>query len=125
MLEVIDKGSSTESHPVPLLFVHGGYHAAWCWDENFLDYFVGKGFRAVAVSLRGHGRSTLSKHRDIHCRSVRFASRRKASRSRADSSGPICCTKCCNTKSGWPPPSSASRISRALCCSRDSVGQYR
>jgi hypothetical protein len=24
MLEVIDKGSSTESHPVPLLFVYGG-----------------------------------------------------------------------------------------------------
>ena len=24
MLEMIDKGSSTESHPVPLLFVHGG-----------------------------------------------------------------------------------------------------
>jgi len=61
MLELIDKGSATESHPVPLLFVHGGYHAAWCWDENFLDYFAGKGFRAVAVSLRGHGRSALSK----------------------------------------------------------------
>lgn len=61
MLELIEKGSATESHPVPLLFVHGGYHAAWCWDENFLDYFADKGFRAVAVSLRGHGQSTLSK----------------------------------------------------------------
>jgi pimeloyl-ACP methyl ester carboxylesterase len=61
MLELIDKGSATEAHPVPLLFVHGGYHAAWCWDENFLDYFAGKGFRAVAVSLRGHGQSTLSR----------------------------------------------------------------
>jgi len=61
MLELIDKGSATESHPVPLLFVHGGYHAAWCWDENFLDYFADKGFRAVAVSLRGHGQSDLTK----------------------------------------------------------------
>jgi hypothetical protein len=29
MLEVIEKGSASESHPVPLLFVHGGEHAAW------------------------------------------------------------------------------------------------
>ena len=55
MLEVIDKGSSTESHPVPLLFVHGTWHAAWCWDEHFLDFFADKGYRAVALSLRGHG----------------------------------------------------------------------
>ena len=60
MLEVIDKGSSTESHPVPLLFVHGGSIAAWCWDEHFLDFFADRGYRAVALSLRGHGASTLS-----------------------------------------------------------------
>lgn len=57
MLEVIDKGSSTESHPVPLLFVHGAWHAAWCWDEHFLDFFARNGYRALAVSLRGHGQS--------------------------------------------------------------------
>ena len=34
-LEVIDKGSCSESHPTPLLFVHGGRLAAWCWDEIF------------------------------------------------------------------------------------------
>ena len=61
MLEVIDKGSATESHPVPLLFVHGTWHAAWCWDEHFLDFFGDKGFRAVAVSLRSHGASAISK----------------------------------------------------------------
>ena len=61
MLEVIDKGSSTESHPVPVLFVHGTWHAAWCWDEHFLDFFADKGYRAVALSLRGHGASSLSK----------------------------------------------------------------
>jgi pimeloyl-ACP methyl ester carboxylesterase len=61
MLEVIGKGSASKSHPVPLLFVHSGYHAAWCWDENFLDYFADKGFRAVAVSLHGHGLSDLPK----------------------------------------------------------------
>jgi pimeloyl-ACP methyl ester carboxylesterase len=61
MLEVIDKGSSTESHPVSLLFVHGAWSTAWCWDEHFLDFFADKGYRAVALSLRGHGASSLSK----------------------------------------------------------------
>jgi pimeloyl-ACP methyl ester carboxylesterase len=56
-LEVIDKGCVSESHPVPLLFVHGAWHAAWCWDEYFLSFFADKGYRALAVSLRGHGNS--------------------------------------------------------------------
>src|SRR3954471_18791976 len=59
MLEVIDKGTVTESHPVPLVFVHGASHAAWCWDENFLDFFADNGYRSIALSLRGHGESDL------------------------------------------------------------------
>ncbi len=61
MLEVIDKGSCTDAHPVPLLFVHGGWHGAWCWDEHFLDYFADAGYRAVALSLRGHCASPATK----------------------------------------------------------------
>ena len=61
MLEVIDKGYVRESHPVPLLFVHGAWHAAWCWDEHFLSFFADKGYRALAVSLRGHGSSPTPK----------------------------------------------------------------
>lgn len=57
MLEVIDKGSCSEAHPTPLLFVHGSWHAAWCWDENFLGFFADKDYRAVALSLRNHGKS--------------------------------------------------------------------
>lgn len=57
MLEVIDKGSCSESHPAPLLFVHGSWHAAWCWDEYFLGFFAERGYRAVALSLRNHGTS--------------------------------------------------------------------
>ncbi|MEB4208902.1 alpha/beta hydrolase [Mycobacterium sp. 94-17] len=64
MLEVIDKGSTTRTHPVPLLFVHGASAAAWCWEVHFLDYFAGRGYRAVALSLRGHGASTLSEPLD-------------------------------------------------------------
>lgn len=57
MLEVIDKGCCTDEHPTPLLFVHGAWHAAWCWDEHFLDFFAARGYRAAALSLRGHGAS--------------------------------------------------------------------
>lgn len=67
-LEVIDKGICTPTHPVPLLFVHGAWHGAWCWDEYFLDFFADKGFRALAVSLRGHGKSpTAGSLRSCSC----------------------------------------------------------
>lgn len=61
MLEVIEKGCRSESHPAPLLFVHGAWHAAWCWDEHFLGYFADQGYHALAVSLRGHGGSPTAK----------------------------------------------------------------
>src|SRR5947209_14946365 len=41
----------------PLLFVHGGYCDAWCWEPYFLPWFAAKGYAAHALSLRGHGRS--------------------------------------------------------------------
>jgi pimeloyl-ACP methyl ester carboxylesterase len=61
MLEVIDKGTAGQTNPVPLLFVHGAWHGAWCWDEHFLDYFAQRGYRAVALSLRGHAGSPSPK----------------------------------------------------------------
>jgi alpha-beta hydrolase superfamily lysophospholipase len=60
MLEVIDKGSVSQSHPVPLLFVHGGWHSASCW-TNLVEFFADAGYRAVAMSLRGHGGSPTAK----------------------------------------------------------------
>lgn len=60
LLEVIKKGATTSEHPVPLLFVHGACSAAGVWDDHFLDYFADHGYHAVAVSLRGHGASSLS-----------------------------------------------------------------
>jgi pimeloyl-ACP methyl ester carboxylesterase len=61
VLEVIEKGSVSEAHPVPLLFVHGAWHAAWCWDENFLSFFADRSYRALALSFRGHGESPIDK----------------------------------------------------------------
>lgn len=56
-LEIISKYPVDSLHSTPLLFVHGAWHAAWCWDVHFLDYFAQHGFTAHAVSLRGHGNS--------------------------------------------------------------------
>ena len=58
MLEVIAKGTVTEAHPAPLVFVHGAWHGAWCWDEHLLDYFADLGHACYAPSLRGHGASS-------------------------------------------------------------------
>lgn len=41
----------------PVLFVHGAFAAAWCWEEHFLDHFAQAGLAAHALSLSGHGAS--------------------------------------------------------------------
>ncbi len=56
-LEVVERGPQSRERAVPLVFVHGAHAGAWCWDEHFLPYFCDRGYRAVAVSLRGHGGS--------------------------------------------------------------------
>lgn len=48
-------------HPAPLLFIHRMFHGAWRWDDDFLDYFVARGYRAYAVNLRGHGKSDAAR----------------------------------------------------------------
>jgi pimeloyl-ACP methyl ester carboxylesterase len=37
----------------PILFIHGSFHAAWCFAENYLDFFSSRGHHSFAVSLRG------------------------------------------------------------------------
>src|ERR1700722_19044822 len=56
-LEIISKLPSSPRPAPPILFVHGAWHAAWCWDEFFLSYFAANGFEAHALSLRAHGAS--------------------------------------------------------------------
>ena len=46
----------------PLLFVHGAWHGAWCWDAHFLPYFAAQGFDVYALSLRAHGKSAGAPH---------------------------------------------------------------
>lgn len=37
-----------------LLFIHGGFHGAWCW-APFMRFFAARGVGVAAVDLRGHG----------------------------------------------------------------------
>lgn len=41
----------------PLVFIHGAYTGAWCWEESFLPYFARLGYACHAPSLAGHGGS--------------------------------------------------------------------
>lgn len=54
-LEVISRTDNV-ARATPVLFVHGAWHGAWCW-ENFLPYFSERGYATHALSLRGHGAS--------------------------------------------------------------------
>jgi non-heme chloroperoxidase len=56
-LEVISHAARRPARSTPLLFVHGAYTAAWCWEEHFLPWFAARGYEAHAVSLSGHGKS--------------------------------------------------------------------
>lgn len=39
----------------PLLFLHGSFHASWCWAEHYMPYFASRGYTCYALSLRGTG----------------------------------------------------------------------
>lgn len=56
-LEIITEQPKSKPRPTPILFVHGTWHGAWCWEEYFLPYFAKRGYTSHALSLRGHGTS--------------------------------------------------------------------
>lgn len=56
-LEVISKTPKRTNADAAIVLIHGAWHGAWCWENNFLEYFSQKGWPVHALSLRGHGRS--------------------------------------------------------------------
>jgi pimeloyl-ACP methyl ester carboxylesterase len=56
-IELIRHPAKNGNKSTPVLFIHGAWHGAWCWEEYFLPYFASKGYDAYALSLRGHGNS--------------------------------------------------------------------
>jgi pimeloyl-ACP methyl ester carboxylesterase len=55
--EVLTATPEADTGRPPLLFVPGFGCGAWVYAEHWLDYAAERGFRAYAVSLRGHGES--------------------------------------------------------------------
>lgn len=43
----------------PLLFVHGSFHSAWCFSENYMEYFSRLGHDCFAISLRGTAATSM------------------------------------------------------------------
>lgn len=52
---IVQKGAkkNTNFEYPPLVFVHGSYHAAWCWAEHWLPFFSSSGHDCYAISLLG------------------------------------------------------------------------
>lgn len=65
-LEIISKYPGKNNHSTPILFVHGAFAGAWCWEEHFLPYFAAHGYEAHALSFRGHGKSEGSEDIWLH-----------------------------------------------------------
>lgn len=61
MLEILTaKAQGTKRGNI--VFVHGAWHGAWCWEDNFLPFFAGQGYDCYAPSLRGHAGSPTNKN---------------------------------------------------------------
>lgn len=59
-LEVLtQRASASVASKPPIVFVHGSYHAAWCWSEHFFEYFTERGHDCHAISMRGQGGSDM------------------------------------------------------------------
>ncbi len=56
-IELIRHPAINGRRSTPVLFIHGAWHGAWCWEDHFLPYFAAQGYDAYALSLRGHGNS--------------------------------------------------------------------
>jgi len=56
-LELISHIPEKPTRQTPILFLHGAWHGAWCWEDYFLPYFAQQGYAAHAMSLRSHGLS--------------------------------------------------------------------
>lgn len=50
---IVSRKPATPADRPPLLFVHGAFAGAWCWEEHFLDWFAVNGFEAHALDLPG------------------------------------------------------------------------
>ena len=58
-MELLTRTPVTKSNNIHLLFVHGAWHGAWCWDEYYMKYFADHGYTCHALDLSGHGKRSV------------------------------------------------------------------
>lgn len=56
--EIVEVRPEGPTDKPPLLFIHGAWHGAWCWQEHWMPTAAARGWPCYAVSLRGHGGSS-------------------------------------------------------------------
>ncbi|KAH9606500.1 hypothetical protein KSS87_016444 [Heliosperma pusillum] len=58
-MEVITQkmNKQVELETPPLVFIHGSFHAAWCWAHHWLPFFSHHGFHSHSLSLLAQGES--------------------------------------------------------------------
>lgn len=64
-LELIENNPSEIKNKKPFLFIHGMFHGAWCFEDNFLPFLEQKGYKAYALSLSNHGKSDRRKNLNL------------------------------------------------------------
>ena len=71
---IVRKGIGSEELP-PIVFLHGSYHGAWCW-EKWMPYLAERGHDCYAVSFLGQVRSRSRYFRPaLRCHVHRFSKR--------------------------------------------------
>lgn len=56
-IHTLQRPAARRTDAPTLVFVHGGYIDARCWDIRFMPHFSALGYACVALDLAGHGRS--------------------------------------------------------------------
>ena len=50
-----DKPEIPKKNQPALVFVHGAWHGAWCWQEHFIPFFTKNGYECYTFDLPNHG----------------------------------------------------------------------
>ena len=53
LAEYTTKSDNEKKKKPPIVFLHGSYHAAWCWAVHWLPFFSSKGHNCYALSFLG------------------------------------------------------------------------
>ena len=52
-VHIVHRAATKPCNAQPILFVHGAFAGAWCWDEHFMPWFAAQGFDTQAIDLPG------------------------------------------------------------------------